>query len=125
MTSTLPILVQRCARCGREMSSSPQRPDGVLACGGRGLCGSCHSLLLRFHPDELAEYPRKTRRAADLAEDWEILRLRGLNKPQAAAALGMKPSTFMRSLERLAARRRALAQKSRMTGIDPALEGSP
>lgn len=86
-----------CKRCG---SSYGQRRV-------RELCARCWDQIR--HTDEIHDYPRLTRRAADVAEDWEELASLGLSKRDAAARLGMTYAAFERALLRHAARQRSLA----------------
>lgn len=72
----------RCACCGQE---------GELR--ARGLRASCLARLTREGTlDEL--YPRKTRTRAQMLEDWQILKARGLTKRQASVHMGYAPRTL-------------------------------
>lgn len=84
-------------------------------CGGthdtrrvRGLCQCCWHRVVKT--DEIHDYPRVTRRAADVAEDWAELSAQGVSRRDAAARLGMTYAAFDRALYRHAARQRALAK---------------
>lgn len=86
-------------------------------CGGthgvrriRELCTCCWTKVK--DTDEIHDYPRVTRRAVDVAEDWAELRAQGLSKRDAAARLGMTYAAFDRALHRHAARQRAQTRRT-------------
>lgn len=69
----------------------------------RGLCVKCYSV--HQYRGTLGAYPRRFRRLADVLEDWEIYRARGMSLRQASVEMGYAP----KSLERILARARSRA----------------
>lgn len=81
-----------CARC-----SGP--PGSRRTC--RRLCDRCYCWARRS-PDRLADYPRKTRAAADVLEDFGIVRARmpTATRTELAEAIGMGRAALDRALVR-------------------------
>lgn len=92
------------------MSAGRSRAGMCLDClllkelKARDLCSTCYWRL--FNRGVLDQfYPRKTRRLADVLEDWEIYRARGLSKRQASVLMGYAEKSLERLLSRAERRR--------------------
>lgn len=76
-----------CARCGHNRQNR-----------ARGLCNSCLQYL--YQRGGIDAYPRTTRSADEVLEEWDFLRHAGTPPEQAAALLGMAYESFERALFR-------------------------
>lgn len=94
--------LRECRDCGVPMISGFQKkvrdlPEGHAYHGAHGYCTSCHGRR-RYAGCGWDGPPPKIKahwKAADLAAEWERLRVgRGCNRVEAAAILGVSPSTL-------------------------------
>lgn len=79
--------VGTCLRCGRTESIS-----------ARGLCTADYSL--GESQGWLDEYPRKNRQLNDFADDFRVLKDRGLNNGQIASHMGYSPASISKLIAR-------------------------
>lgn len=89
-----------CARCVRPIRGRQ---------GGRGLCKDCHRTCSRN--GSLLDFPRATRSAAEVQEDYAVacLRMPDATIAERAELMGMSAEALRRALERARARARANA----------------
>jgi hypothetical protein len=88
--------------CDRQLVAysvpADQRPAGAYPDHGRGLCRGHHWRAQQ--DDTLLDYPRTTRSRDEILDDWIRCRSRGMNRRQAAAAMGMSFVAFVKAYER-------------------------
>lgn len=91
------------------MTHGPARP--CACCGrtrkvtARGMCNRCYDFLLVR--GEHVDFPRRTRRAEDVAQDLREMQAQGCTRDEIAARIGLKWDSIMRAVNRLERRRAA------------------
>lgn len=70
---------------------------GFSELNARGLCSRCYQSL---SPDERLDYSRKTLTDEEFAEEYDLLRERGVTAHEVRTTLGMTVAAFERALSR-------------------------
>lgn len=89
---------KRCVRCTQLIYPASRVPPHRSRHQARCLCGPCYDHCRRA--GTLADYRPVTYSRDELMDEWEVLRLHGYSKRQAAERLGMSFAAFDRAFHR-------------------------
>ena len=87
-----------CVRCQTLMYPRKWSVLRAFMHEGRGLCRPCYYRCRKT--GELADYELVTHRRTEVLAEWEVLRLDGVSKRDAAGRIGMSFEAFDRALLR-------------------------
>lgn len=102
---------ENCRKCGSGPMAPSKNLDAPLRHIGRGLCHVCyrhlHDRARRGAGDELLDFERVSRPAADVVEDFQMLSGQGYTRRQAAERMGISLAALDQALVRHRRRQRA------------------